>query len=98
MWSTIRDVLKRVIGNNLDYRDARDLKQKLDTVTSSYWSTDKEHINEILNIFEEEGFSAIVIFSWFIEALEDRHVNQPGLTNAIKIRISPDVGPVLKKP
>ena len=97
MWLAIRDALKRVVGNKLDREDASYMQQQLNTVYDSCSCRNNEiRINHIVKILEDEGFSAVVVFTWFIDVLQDPYVNKPGLTHAIKIRISPDAGPLLK--
>ena len=95
IWSTLKDVLKDVVGNHLDYTAAQEIKQRLDSVTDDCTcANDEVCINEMVKILEEEYISDREIYLWIIEVLEDPRVNRPDLVPEIRKRIPPGPGPV----
>ena len=100
MWYTVKTVLKRVIENKaylagLESDDVQEIEKKLDQVTDCCTCpNDRVRINELIKILEDESISVRVIFLWFIDVLEDKDVNKPGLVPEIRRQIPPAPGPV----
>ena len=95
MWSTLKNVLKKVVGRHLDYADAQQIQSRLDGVTDCCTCANNQvRINEMVKILEEEYISAHDIYIYFIEVLEDPQVNRGDLVGEIRSRIPPGPGPV----
>ena len=90
MWSTLRDVLKKVVGKHCDRDEAEVIQKKLNTITHYCTCTNNEvRINEMVKTLEQEGIGSRDIFNWFIEVLEDPTVRKNDLVGEIKKKLDP---------
>lgn len=93
MWSTLRDVLKKVVGEHYDREEAEAIKKKLNTITHYCTCTNNEvRVNEMVKTLEDESIPSRDIFKWFIEVLQDPAVGRKDLVGNIKEKIDPDHG------
>ena len=95
MWSTLRNVLKRVVARHLDTEEARPIQIKLDAITDCCTCpNDQVRINQMVKTLEDESIGTHDAFNWFIEVLEDPAVNRGDLVPEIRRKLHPAPGPV----
>ena len=98
MWSTLRDVLNKVVAKYEDRDDAEEIKKRLNTITHYCTCTNNEvRINEMVKTLEDECISAYKILNWFVEVLEDPAVNRKDLVGEIKKKIDECPGPINRR-
>ena len=87
-WSTLRDVLKRVVTSNCESREAEAINRKLDTITHYCTCTNNQvRVNEMVKTLEDNYIASKDILKWFVVVLKDRAVNRSDLVGEIEKKI-----------